>query len=87
MPHAPCKSPRIEPARLAFGVAPAKGPLTLDLSRVPALTAADLGQLVSLHNRMASCGGRLVLVNAGPLAFEVLEITRLTNLFEGRLAV
>jgi hypothetical protein len=39
-----------------------------------------------LHNRLAASGGRLVLCNVGPLAFEVLGITRLTDLFEVRRA-
>jgi anti-anti-sigma regulatory factor len=58
----------------------------VDLSGVRALTAADLGRLVALHNRLKASGGRLVLSNVGPLAAEVLRLTRLTDLFEVRPA-
>jgi anti-anti-sigma regulatory factor len=60
--------------------------LLLDLGRVGMLTAEDLGRLVALHNRLRDSGGRLVLCNAGQRAFEVLELTRLTELLDVRRA-
>lgn len=72
---------------LTRAVAHAPGvPLTLDLSDVHALTAGGLGQLVALHNRLRCSGGRLVLCNVGPAAYDALDATRLTGLFDVRRA-
>jgi anti-anti-sigma regulatory factor len=60
--------------------------LLLDLSRVRVPTAGSLGRLVALHNRLQDSGGRLVLCNVGHRAFEVLELTRLTELLDVRRA-
>jgi anti-anti-sigma regulatory factor len=60
--------------------------LTLDLCDVTTLSAGGLGQLVALHNRLADSGGLLTLVNVGRLPYGVLEVTRLTGLFEVRRA-
>ena len=59
-------------------------PLVLDLGDVKVLTAGGLGQLVALHNRLRASGGRLVLSNVGQLAYEALEVTRLTELLDVR---
>jgi anti-anti-sigma regulatory factor len=61
-------------------------PLVLDLSGVPAPTAGGLGQLVALHNRLRAMGGRLVLLNVRPLAYEAFKVTRLTDLLDVRRA-
>ena len=61
-------------------------PLQLDLAGVECVTAGGLGELVALHNRLRDSGGRLVLVNVGARAFEVLEVCRLTDLLDVRTA-
>jgi anti-anti-sigma regulatory factor len=58
--------------------------LVLDLGGVKVPTAGCLGQLVALNNRLRSSGGRLVLYNVGPMAFEVFELARLTELLDVR---
>jgi anti-anti-sigma regulatory factor len=60
--------------------------LLLDLGGVQVLTAEDLGRLVALHNCLLDSGGRLILCNVGQRAFEVLELTRLTELLDVRWA-
>jgi anti-anti-sigma regulatory factor len=65
---------------------PGQRALLLDLSRVRVPTAGSLGRLVALHNRLRDSGGRLVLCNVGHSAFEVLELTRLTELLDLRRA-
>ncbi len=60
--------------------------LAIDMAGVRAPTAADLGRLVELHNRIKAVGARLVLLNVGEMAREVLEVTRLTELFVVRPA-
>src|SRR4051812_41831819 len=58
--------------------------LVLDLGAVAAPTAGGLGQLVGLHRRLRAGGGRLVLCNVGARAYEVFEVTRLTELLDVR---
>src|SRR5206468_621183 len=50
-------------------------PLDLDLAGVGTLTAGGVGELVALHDRLAGSGGRLVLWNVGPAAFEAMALT------------
>jgi anti-anti-sigma regulatory factor len=59
-------------------------PLVLDLGELDILTADRLGQLVVLHNRLFASGGRLVLCHVGRMAYGALEVTRLTELLDGR---
>jgi anti-anti-sigma factor len=59
-------------------------PLLLDLGGVDLLSAAGLGELVTLHKRVRASGGRLVLCNVGERAYEVLRLARLTDLVEVR---
>jgi anti-anti-sigma factor len=61
-----------------------KRALYLDLSGFENPTAAGLGQLVTLHKRLLASGGRLVLCNVGEAAYEVLAVTRLTEVFDVR---
>ncbi len=61
-------------------------PLALDLAAVAAPTAAGLGELVRLHARLREMGGRLVLVNVGPMAHEALAVTGLVGLLDVRPA-
>jgi anti-anti-sigma factor len=66
--------------------APAGARLHLDLSDVNIPTAGGLGGLVRLHRDLRARGGRLVLVNVRPWAFEVFSVTRLTEVLEVRAA-
>ena len=59
-------------------------PVVLDMSEVKVLTASGLGQLITLHNRLRASGGQLVLCNVGERAYEVFEVTRLTDLLDVR---
>jgi anti-anti-sigma regulatory factor len=58
----------------------------LDLGGVRVPTAGGVGRLVALHTRLRASGGRLVLCNVGQRAFEVFELTRLTELLDVRPA-
>jgi anti-anti-sigma regulatory factor len=63
---------------------PPRRDLHLDLSGVGAPTAAGLAGLVDLGRRLREAGHRLVLLNAGPPAREVLRVTGLDALLELR---
>ncbi len=65
---------------------PAAVRLYLDLSGVRIPTAGALGSLIGLHRDLRARGGRLVLLNVQPLAFEVFTITRLTEVLDVRAA-
>src|SRR5207249_3696292 len=69
-----------------FRLADDLGPrgLQLDLAAVQFLTSIGLGLLVALHKRVAAAGGRLTLTGVCPLVFEVIEVTRLTQLLDVR---
>jgi anti-anti-sigma factor len=60
--------------------------LVLELGGVKALTASGLGQLVSLHHRLAASGRRLVVQNVRGGAYQAFAATGLTELFEVRPA-
>jgi anti-anti-sigma factor len=60
--------------------------LNLDLSTVRIPTAGGLGGLLRLHNAVRARGGRLVLLNVQPWAFEVFAVTRLTEVLDVRAA-
>jgi anti-anti-sigma regulatory factor len=60
---------------------PATPALFIDLAGVRALTAADLGRLVEIHNTLKPAGVRLALLNVGELPHEILRVTGLTALF------
>jgi anti-anti-sigma factor len=60
--------------------------LLLDLSGVRMPTAGGLGALVSLHKEVRDSGGRLVLLNVQPWAYEVFTVTRLTEVMDVRAA-
>jgi anti-anti-sigma factor len=66
--------------RLAEQVGP-RG-IELDLAAVGFLTTTGLGELVSLHHRVAAAGGRLTLTRVCSPVFEVFEVTRLTKLLD-----
>lgn len=60
--------------------------LLLDLSGVCLPTASGLGALVSLHKQVRDNGGRIVLLNVQPWAYEVFAVTRLTDVMDVRAA-
>jgi anti-anti-sigma regulatory factor len=60
--------------------------LHLDLAGVRIPTAGGLGGLVRLHGALRARGGRLVLLNVQPWAFEVFSVTRLTEVLDVRAA-
>jgi anti-anti-sigma factor len=51
--------------------------LLLNFSNVEYLNGAELGTLITLHQRMKACGGRLTLFNLNDRVYEVFTITRL----------
>lgn len=55
--------------------------LVLDLARVPNVTSAALGKLVSLRRKLARLGGAVRLCHVQPGLLEVLRITRLDTVF------
>lgn len=58
--------------------------LLLDFGNVSFLSAAVLGRLVALHVELRADGGGLTLCNVPPFVCGVLEITRLTEVFNVR---
>jgi anti-anti-sigma factor len=71
-------------ARQLFGVVEEAGPrrVVLDFSKVRYATSTLLGRLVALRAQVLASGGQLVLCNVSPLLYEMLEVTRLTQVFE-----
>lgn len=65
---------------------PAGPALALDLSEVDALSAGGLGELAALSARLRGLGGRLVLRNVGPRAYEALDVSGLAALLDVRPA-
>jgi anti-anti-sigma factor len=65
---------------------PERQHLLLDLSRVRMPTAGGLGALVGLHKLIRDNGGRLVLLNVQPWAYEVFAVTRLIDVMDVRAA-
>src|SRR5262245_52939154 len=51
--------------------------LELDMSRVRYLTSTCLGKIVALNTRVKDRGGKLVVTNVSPRAYEVFEVTKL----------
>lgn len=62
------------------------GELHLDFGRVEYLSSAGLGKAVALHQRLSAAGGRLALVNLGPLLYELFEVTHLNKVLDVRRA-
>ncbi len=60
--------------------------LHLDLTGVRIPTAGGLGALLRLHRELRVRGGRLVLLNVQPWAYEVFAVTRLTDVLDVRAA-
>jgi anti-anti-sigma regulatory factor len=72
----------LRPARLV--AKEGRHALHLDLGNVVLPTAAGLGRLVALHRELRATGGQLVLCNVHDRVFEVLVLTRLTELLDVR---
>jgi anti-sigma B factor antagonist len=56
----------------------------LNFGNVEYLSSAALGKLITLHKKLTSLGGRLILCNIDPQIYEVFEITKLDKLFNIR---
>ena len=56
--------------------------VVVDLSDVPMLSSAGLGAFMMAHKQCRSGGGGVRLVDPQPLVRQVLEITKLTKLFQ-----
>lgn len=54
----------------------------LDLSRMDLVTTPFLGLLVTLQKAIAQAGGRMVLSGPSPYTREILDLTRLSRVFE-----
>jgi anti-anti-sigma factor len=72
------------PAIVAPREKPGRHRLHLDLGGVRIPTASGLGALVALHEKLRRRGGRLVLSNVQPWAYEVFSLTRLTEVLDVR---
>jgi len=61
---------------------PAAKSMVLTLSAVHSIDSAGIGALVTILKTVRKAGGRLALVGVSPQVFSVLEIIRLTTVFE-----
>src|SRR5262249_61339843 len=52
----------------------------LNFGRVTGLASRMLGQLVALHNRLRTSGGRLVLCEVGPFLYDFFATAKLPDL-------
>jgi anti-anti-sigma factor len=69
---------------LAFLARHSPPTLLMDFKNVAFLTSTTLGMLLVLRKELLGRGGRLVLTHLAPQVYEVLETTRLHELFEVR---
>jgi anti-anti-sigma factor len=60
----------------------AKARVVLDLSQVPMITSAGLGELVRVTAQANTQGGRVLLAGLTPFVGGVLETTKLNSFFE-----
>jgi anti-sigma B factor antagonist len=63
-------------------LAPGHTVLEVDLSRTTFLDSSGLGALIGLHKTMCARQGRVRVVNPTPTVQQILELTRLHQLFE-----
>src|SRR6059036_2194732 len=61
---------------------PAAKNLVLTLSAIHSIDSAGIGALVTILKTVRKAGGRLGLVGVSPQVYSVLEIIRLTTVFE-----
>jgi len=55
--------------------------LVLNFSNVEYMSSAALGKLITLHKKMTTARGKLVLCGISPQIFEVFAITKLDKIF------
>jgi len=55
--------------------------LILNFHNVEYLSSAALGKLITLHKKLVTVKGKLVLCNISPQIFEVFAITKLDKIF------
>jgi len=55
--------------------------IILNFVNVEYLSSAALGKLITLHKKLVSVQGKLVLCNISPQIFEVFAITKLDKIF------
>src|SRR5436309_1327910 len=55
--------------------------IILNFENVQILSSAPIGTLVNLRNKLHSAGGRLALCQVSPDIREILQLTRVENLF------
>lgn len=58
--------------------------LALDFANIAYIFSDPLGKLISLHKRLNSVGGRLILFNLDPEVLDVFRVTLLDSLFDVR---
>jgi anti-anti-sigma regulatory factor len=58
--------------------------LSLDFRGISIVSASTLTKLIVLRRNLRALGGRLILRNVPPSAYEVLHATRLDTIFEFR---
>jgi anti-sigma B factor antagonist len=56
--------------------------IVLDLSQVPRIDSAGIGAIVSAYSSVRSAGGILVLANLTKRIADLLQITKLSTVFE-----
>jgi len=56
--------------------------IIIDMEKVPYIDSAGLGVLVGARRRVGEHDGSISIVNPYPSVYKVLEITRLTKIFE-----
>ncbi|HEX2999495.1 MAG TPA: STAS domain-containing protein [Armatimonadota bacterium] len=56
--------------------------IVIDMEKVPYIDSAGLGVLVGARRRVGEHDGSISIVNPNPSVFKVLEITRLTKIFD-----
>lgn len=56
--------------------------IIIDMEKVPYIDSAGLGVLVGARRRVGEHDGSISIVNPNPSVYKVLEITRLTKIFD-----
>ena len=56
--------------------------LLLDLSQLEYLDSAGLGEVVGAYTTVANAGGKLKLLKVGGRALDLLQVTKMTTIFE-----
>jgi anti-sigma B factor antagonist len=56
--------------------------IVLNLAQVPYIDSSGLGELVSAHTTIANAGGTIKLLHLTSRVRDLLQITKLTTLFE-----